>query len=238
MYIRDTWKSLLSYNNALIADCEKRQLRILSQLSALRHISRWHWWHRYANNPFTVFTRACRLKRFQGHGTARAFARSTNGNAQIFIVGRNQKAADDLIASFPKHTAHGAKHEFIHCDATLMTNVSALTEHFLARLDKVNFIVTSTAFVSHFAREETSEGIDSKMALLFYARWKIVLDLLPLLKVATERGEDTKVLTVLAAGVGGPLDRENLGLRKDYSMTGNVKMQVPTYTNLVMEVCA
>lgn len=49
-------------------------------------------------------------------------------------------------------------------------------------------------------RDETSEGMDKKLALNYYARWKFVHDLMPLLEKAKAAGEDARVLTVLAAG--------------------------------------
>lgn len=55
-------------------------------------------------------------------------------------------------------------------------------------------------------RDETSdsEGLDKKLALHYYARWKFIKDLIPLLRRAKDAGEDAKVLSVLGAGHGGP----------------------------------
>ncbi|KAJ8076068.1 hypothetical protein PM082_022051 [Marasmius tenuissimus] len=48
-------------------------------------------------------------------------------------------------------------------------------------------------------REETEEGIDKKLAIHYYARWKFVSDLIP---GPREEGEDARVLSVLTAGKG------------------------------------
>jgi hypothetical protein len=42
--------------------------------------------------------------------------------------------------------------------------------------------------------------MDKKLALNYYARWKFVYDLMPLLEKAKAQGEEARVLTVLAAG--------------------------------------
>ncbi|KAH8827283.1 NAD(P)-binding protein [Flagelloscypha sp. PMI_526] len=173
-----------------------------------------------------------------GAGAAKALAEATHGNAHIIIVGRNKEAAKKLIASFPQPTKQGADHEFIFCDATLMKNVSYLAKSLLARLDKVNFIFTSTAFVTSFSAHWTEEGLERNLALLFYARWKIVLDLLPLMEKAVEKGEDAKVLTVLAAGKHDTIDRDNLGLKKNFNLNTSVRSQLPAYTNRIMEYLA
>ena len=60
---------------------------------------------------------------------------------------------------------------------------------------------------------QTEEGIDRKLAVHYYARWKFTHDLFPSLKRAKEAGEDAKVLSVLAAGKGSEIDVEDLGLK-------------------------
>ncbi|TBU30282.1 NAD(P)-binding protein [Dichomitus squalens] len=171
-----------------------------------------------------------------GRATAQAFARYTKGNAHIVIVGRNKAAAQSLIASFPKPTAPEAKHEFVVCeDAALMRNVRAATSTLLARLPKINFLVLSAGFMSFKGRDETDEGIDRRLGLHYYARWKFIYDLLPLLRKAREAGEDAKALSVLGAGVGGTvIDVNNLGLKKNY-LRSNPGGTGPAYTDLMMQ---
>jgi hypothetical protein len=84
-------------------------------------------------------------------------------------------------------------------------------------------------------RDETEEGIDKKLAVHYYARWKFISDLLPALKNAKESGEDAKVISVLAAGKGGEIDLEDLGLKKTFSLT-KAGLQAPTYNDLMVEV--
>lgn len=170
-----------------------------------------------------------------GQAMAEAFARYTQGNAHIIIIGRNRAAAQASIDSFPKPTSTAFTHEFVQCDATLMKNVHETTSSLLARLPKVNFLVMSTGIFILAGRNETTEGIDDKMALAFYARAKFTNDLMPLLQKAADAGEDAKVYSILAAGQGGKIDLEDLGLKKHHSVM-NCAIAVSTYTDLFMEV--
>lgn len=44
-----------------------------------------------------------------GQGMAQAFAKHTNGNAHIVLVGRNEAAASAILASFPTPTSLGTQ---------------------------------------------------------------------------------------------------------------------------------
>ncbi|KAJ4475088.1 NAD(P)-binding protein [Lentinula aciculospora] len=169
-----------------------------------------------------------------GQGMAEAFARHTKGNAHIILVGRNSSAAESIIASFPQPTSSSAKHEFIACDVSLMRNVQQTPQELFSRTSKINFLVLSPGILSLNGREETEEGIDRKMALHYYARWKFIHGLIPALFKAKEAGEDAKVFSVLGAGKGGKVDLDDLGLKKTFSLSA-AALQVPTYNDLMTE---
>ena len=168
-----------------------------------------------------------------GQATAEAFARYTKGQAHIVICGRNRAAAESIIASFPKST--NSKYEFVECDATLMKNVQTTTTSLLSTLPKLNYLFMTTGFLTLKGRDETSEGIDKKLALNYYARWKFINDLMPLLRKAKDAGEDAKVMSVLAAGHGGPVDLDDLGLKKGFSLSA-AAVAAATYNDLMIEV--
>ena len=170
-----------------------------------------------------------------GRACAEAFARYTQGNAHIVIVGRNKSAADEIIASFPKPTKSEAKHEFVSCDVFLMRNVQATTTSLRERLPKINFLMLSPGLFNLHGRDETVEGIDKRLGLHYYARWKFVYDLLPLVRRAKDAGEDAKIMSILGAGHGGPVDLNNLGLKKSFS-PAKAGLASPTYTDLMFEV--
>lgn len=165
------------------------------------------------------------------------FARHTGGNAHIVIVGRNKAAAEEIISRFPKSTAGppAPSYEFVQCDLTFMKNVQEATASLLNKLPKINYLVITAGFMTTSGRTETTEGIDRKLAVHYYARWKLIRDLLPALSRAQEEGEDAKVMSLLAAGKGGALDENDLGLKKDYSLL-RAALQSPTYNDLMLEV--
>lgn len=171
-----------------------------------------------------------------GQGIAEAFARTVKGNAHIIIIGRNRAAAESIISKFPKPTTAGITHEFVQCDVTKMRNVQSVTSELLTRVPKINFLVMTPGFMTTKGREETDEGIDKKLAVNYYARWKFTSDLLPALLKAKADGEDAKVLTVLGAGKGGEIDLDDLGLKKNYTLS-SAALGAPTYSDLAMEVC-
>ncbi|KAJ7649030.1 hypothetical protein DFH06DRAFT_996592 [Mycena polygramma] len=168
-----------------------------------------------------------------GQGMAEAFARHTKGNAHIVIIGRNRAAAEAIISTFPKPTAAGATHEFVECDITLMKNVHRVTDELRARIPKINFLVLTAGFMTTSGRNETEEGIDRKLAVHYYGRWKFIRDLLPALESAHKAGEDAKVMSVLAAGHGGKIDLEDLGLKKSYTLQ-NAASGATTYNDIMV----
>ncbi|KIK65455.1 hypothetical protein GYMLUDRAFT_354750 [Collybiopsis luxurians FD-317 M1] len=169
-----------------------------------------------------------------GQAIAESFAHYTKGNAHIILVGRNRTAAENIISTFPKPTAPSAKHEFVSCDASLMKNVQETTKELLEIAPKINFLVVSTGILSLRGRDETEEGIDRKLAVHYYARWKFIHGLVPALVKAKEAGEDAKVYSVLGAGQGGPVDLNDLGLKTTFSLR-NAAHQGITYNDLAME---
>ncbi|KAL1731651.1 hypothetical protein EV714DRAFT_208255 [Schizophyllum commune] len=167
-----------------------------------------------------------------GHGMASALARATKGNARIVIVGRNQAAAKELIASFPSPA--NTLSSFVPCDVTLMRNVHAAAKNIALQLPTINYLVISAGFFSLNGRTETEEGIDRKLAAHYYARWTFINDLLPQVKAAQEKGEEAKVMSVFSAGHGGPIDVDDLGLKRTYSLK-NAAEQGTTYNDLALE---
>ncbi|KAJ6506156.1 NAD(P)-binding protein [Mycena vitilis] len=169
-----------------------------------------------------------------GRGMAEAFAQHTKGNAHIVVVGRNRAAAEAIIATFPKATAPGAKHEFVQCDITLMSNVRRVAGEISARIPRINFLALTPGVMTTSGRNESEEGIDRKLAVHYYGRWRFIRDLMPALEAAHAAGEDAKVISVLsAAHGGGKIDLEDLGLKKNYSL-GNAAASATTYNDLMI----
>jgi len=169
-----------------------------------------------------------------GQGTAEVFARVTKGNAHIIICGRNRTAAEAIISRFPKPTVPEAIHEFVECDLSLMKNVEKATSDLLARLPKLNYLLISTGYLSMRGTNRTEEDIEKKMAVHYYGRWKFIKDLVPLLQKAKEAGEDAAALSVYAAGHGGSIDLDDLGMKKSYSAASSGVIG-PTYNDIMVQ---
>ena len=134
-----------------------------------------------------------------GQAMAQALARALKGRCNIILIGRNYKAAETTIASFPKPDPDlKVVHEFIHCDVFLMKNIHTTASVLRERFSKINFLVLTTGIMRFRGRQDTTEGLDKKMALLYYARWTFIHDLVPSLNNAKASGEDAKVMSVLS----------------------------------------
>ena len=85
---------------------------------------------------------------------------------------------------------------------------------------KINYLVLSPGIMTLNGRDETSEGNwPKKLAVHYYARSRFIHDLLPSLERAKEAGEEAKTMSVLGSGKGGEIDVEDLGLKKNFSLT-------------------
>jgi hypothetical protein len=93
----------------------------------------------------------------------------------------------------------------------------------------------SPGFLGLTGRQETEEGIDKKFAVHYYARWKFLHDLLPLLRKAKEAGQDARVLSVLSAGEGREIDLDDLGLKKTHTDARGA-FTTSAYNDLMIEV--
>ncbi|KAJ7592619.1 hypothetical protein C8J56DRAFT_1161726, partial [Mycena floridula] len=133
-----------------------------------------------------------------GQGIAEAFARHTKGNARIVIVGRNREAAEKIIAKFPKPSNSEASFEFLECDISVMNNVHATTTELLKRHPKINFLVMTPGYFTTAGFTPTVDGIDRKLAVHYYGRWKFAKELMPLLEAAAQDGEDAKIFSEIA----------------------------------------
>ncbi|KIK51517.1 hypothetical protein GYMLUDRAFT_50529 [Collybiopsis luxurians FD-317 M1] len=169
-----------------------------------------------------------------GQGMAEAFAQHTKGNAHIILVGRNRTAAESIISKFPRPTLPSAKHEFIASDVSLMKNVQVTTKELLTHAPKINYLVLSAGILNMSGRDETEEGIDKKLAVHYYSRWKFMHELTPALVKAKEAGEDAKALSVFAPGNGRKINVDDLGLKKTYSVSA-AALEAPTYNDLMVE---
>ncbi len=129
-----------------------------------------------------------------GHGIALRLAQA---NFDVTLVGRNAERGKEIVAEL---SAKGGKdHDFISCDATLMSNIKAFAPVFAAKHQNLDILVETQGIASMAGRTETTEGIDQKLALHYYGRIAFIQALLPMLR----KSPHPRVLSVLSAGVHG-----------------------------------
>jgi NAD(P)-dependent dehydrogenase (short-subunit alcohol dehydrogenase family) len=111
-----------------------------------------------------------------GAAMAQTFAAHTGGDADIVIIGRNQAAAEELLNAMPSGPSGdpAPRREFVACDATLIKDVERVTSQLGSKYEKLNFLVLTPGIITTKGRDETDEGIDKKMALHYYSRWRFI----------------------------------------------------------------
>jgi len=178
-----------------------------------------------------------------GKAMAEAFARYTKGRAHIIIVGRNRAAGEAIIASFPKptDTKDSWKHEFVSCDAALMSNIRSTCADLIDQLPRINYLVLAAGYASFTSTEKTGEGLDRQLALRYYSRYVFISSLLPLLIKARESGQDAQVMLVLGGGLASPVNLDDLSLKVARSKTfgfgaAKAAIQSPGYNDMMMVV--
>lgn len=185
-----------------------------------------------------------------GAGVATAFAKYSpkDTNApHIIIIGRNRQSANKVIEEMKKVNGAG-KYEFVPGDLSLMKGVKSVATEIASKVEDINFLCMSPGMLSLKSKDDTEEGIDRKLALHFYARcislfmaliFRFLLAnlLLPKLEKAADKGEDARMLSVLAAGIGGAIDMDDLGLKENSSLKRKADYAT-TYNDLMVEVNA
>ncbi|KAJ3478768.1 hypothetical protein NLI96_g9528 [Meripilus lineatus] len=172
-----------------------------------------------------------------GKAIAEDLARITHGNVHIILLGRNRAAAESIISSFPRPTSPEAIHEFIECDVTLIKNIEKVTLDLRARLPRLNVLVLAAGAIDLKGRNETEEGIDRKLELAYYSRWKFLFDLSPLLHTAKEKEQVASAMSVLGPIRAGKIDLDDLGMKKRYGLS-KFSHAAATYTDLMVEAYA
>lgn len=144
-----------------------------------------------------------------GEFTVRALARhaAKGQGARIYLVGRNQKAADAIAADYAAST--NVQIRFVKADdLSLLKDVDRCCEE-IKQLEAqesteqpphIDLLVMSHADL-YFGgkRRETGEGLDKSFSLLYYSRIRFITQLLPLLEASPL--PSSRVVSVYSAGL-------------------------------------
>lgn len=107
---------------------------------------------------------------------------------------------------------------FMQRDISLLRNVDELCAELREREPKIHWLFLTAGFMTLRGRTETPEGLDRKMAVNYYARIRCILNLMPNLTAASEAGELSRVISVLAAGSEGDVRVDDLDLKHDFTL--------------------
>ncbi|KAL4817768.1 hypothetical protein BDW67DRAFT_190260 [Aspergillus spinulosporus] len=117
--------------------------------------------------------------------TALSLARHT-ASPKIYLIGQSRSAAESAVCSI-RALNPSAEPIFLLSDISLLKNVDRVCEQITSRERYVNILFMTPGYLTLRGRDETSEGLDRKFALHYYARMRFVNRLLPLLVSAAEK---------------------------------------------------
>ncbi|KAK7211439.1 hypothetical protein V2G26_018617 [Clonostachys chloroleuca] len=173
-----------------------------------------------------------------GESTARELVRYSTGR-RIYLIGRSQDQADRIKTEFASLNP-SCDVCFIQSDASQLGNVDSLCDKIKAQEEKIDVLFLSAGIFHLRGREETTEGLDRKMALDFYSRLRFTENLLPLLRHASSLSSSQSTREVLPAGgqvisvLGGgketPIDESDLSLELNYTLKASTDHAVTMTT--------
>lgn len=167
-----------------------------------------------------------------GENTAYAFAKYT-ANPTVYIVGRNAEAGERILGKL-KELNENVDARFLKHDLTLIKEADALSNKILSEQDKINLLFLSPGFLNVNGRNESAEGIDTKLSINYYSRWRIVDNLKELLSSAASAGESARVVSVLEPGYEGPVNLDDLDLKHNFSLS-NAHRHAVEFNSLAVE---
>ncbi|KAH8592998.1 hypothetical protein B0O99DRAFT_628602 [Bisporella sp. PMI_857] len=151
-----------------------------------------------------------------GEYTAKEFVKNAF-SPRAYIVGRNQEAAERIIAEC-KELNRAGKVEFLKADVTELSEVDRVCAEIRKKESHINLLVQSQGNMNLKGRDENSEGLDRKFTLNFYSRMRFIHNLLPLLTTATTIAPHfSRSLSILGAGDEGKINLDDLDLQTSFS---------------------
>ncbi len=171
-----------------------------------------------------------------GESTARAFAQYAT-SPRIYLVGRNQEQASRIQAEI--HALNPSSEvKFVQSDdITLLKNVDKACSEIQAAEKQVNLLFMTAGFLTLAGRTETIEGLDKKLNMNYYSRFRFIQNLLPQLTAAAEAGSLSRCVSVLAAGKEADIILDDLSLKTNYS-AGNALKHAATMNSLMASYLA
>lgn len=164
-------------------------------------------------------------------GAVKALAQ--NGNApKVYMIGRSRKSATPLLQELETLNSQ-ATFIFIEAQVSLLKDVDRVCEEIKSKETKIDLLFLSAGTLSMAGRQETPEGLDIALAIVYFSRMRFTYNLLPLLS----NSKLPRVVSILAAGGEGPIATNDLELYNNYSLQ-NEANHTATMTSLAMDELA
>lgn len=122
-----------------------------------------------------------------GEHTAYKFAQY-NSKPIIYIIGRRASSGARVLAQLCKiNPDPDCRFRFYGCDVTLISEVDKICDKIAKQETYVNLLFLSPGFTTLSGRSESAEGLDVKMAVNYYGRFRFVDRLIGLLQAAADK---------------------------------------------------
>jgi NAD(P)-dependent dehydrogenase (short-subunit alcohol dehydrogenase family) len=167
-----------------------------------------------------------------GFFTAREFVCSTR-SPHVYLIGRNATEANKIIEEL-KSINSSSQISFIQKDISLLKNVDEACNEIKSKEKQVNILFITCGYLTMKGRDETTEGLDRKLAVQYYARMRFIQSLTPLLNAASQAKTLSRVVAVLDPQAGlrlGGLNFSDLSLKHNFSLK-NVLLHASAMTSL------
>jgi short-subunit dehydrogenase len=149
-----------------------------------------------------------------GEYTAYTFAKYTEAPS-FYIVGRSEESGKRVLDRLKELNRNpSSKFRFIKCDTGLIKENDRLCSIISRNESKVNLLVSSAGYLSFEGYIENSEGLNKKLAVHCYGRWRVVQGLIPLLSEAAKLKEPARTIVVHGAGREGNIFKNDLDLKE------------------------
>ncbi|KAG8162993.1 hypothetical protein KVR01_007471 [Diaporthe batatas] len=133
-----------------------------------------------------------------GETTVKQFAKQAK-QPQIFVLGRREHEGKRIQAEVESLNPSGEYH-FVQADVSLLKNVDHACRQLRAREPAINLLFLTCG--SLITKTQIDEGLHYPMALMYYARTRFIVNLLPQLKQAQSL---RRVVTVAADSKEGDI---------------------------------
>jgi NAD(P)-dependent dehydrogenase (short-subunit alcohol dehydrogenase family) len=145
------------------------------------------------------------------------FIGATSGIGQSALQHFSRHASSPHIYSVARPPSVNSHENLIAADVSLISEIDKIVQTITQKETKVDILFMSAGFIAFKGRRDTREGPEPSMTTRYYSRLRAVQKLLPMLNNAST--SSSRIVSVLAGGMEGPLNERDLDLRDPRTLT-------------------